>query len=197
MQFIEFDVAPMRIVVNHLTRMQKGFMCVAGIDLDTRLHVRPVLDRQMPIDLLSVHGGPLADKQMVQQWIADSAAAIEAARLLTLYAAWKIDRFGSSDARVEIAMIKYHGAYVLHDVLDRALQLHGSLGYSADMPLEAMYRWARAARLYDGPDEVHKVTVARQLLKGYEPVDVPTEHVPTRRAAALERYGAALAALRA
>jgi acyl-CoA dehydrogenase len=138
---------------------------------------------------VSVHGSRLADKQMVQQWIADSAAAIEAARLLTLHAAWKIDNFGSSNARVEIAMIKYHGAHVMQEVLDKAIQVHGSLGYSRDLPLEAMYRWARASRLYDGPDEVHKVTVARQLLRGYEPVEVPTEHIPTRRAAAEKRYG--------
>ncbi len=71
-------------------------------------------------------------------------------------------------------MIKFYGAAVLHDVLDRALQIHGSLGYSADMPIEAMYRWSRAARLYDGPYEVHKVTVAKQLLRGY----LPTEHIP-------------------
>ena len=77
-------------------------------------------------------------------------------------------------------MIKYHGAAVMHDVLDQAIQMHGSLGFSADMPLEEMYRWARAARLYDGPDEVHKVTVARKLLKEYKPVEVPTEHIPTR-----------------
>jgi acyl-CoA dehydrogenase len=136
----------------------------------------------------SVHGGQLADKQIVQQWIADSAAAIEAARLLTLYAAWKIDQFGSSAARVEIAMISYHGAEVMHEVIDRALQLHGSLGYSSDLPLEAMYRWSRAARLYDGPDEVHRITVARQITRRYEPVEVPTEHVPTRRRAAELKY---------
>jgi acyl-CoA dehydrogenase len=85
-------------------------------------------------------------------------------------------------------MIKYHGAHVMHDVLDKAVQIHGSLGYSRDMPLEAMLRWARAARLYDGPDEVHKVTVAKQLLRGYQPVEVPTEHIPTRRLAAEARY---------
>src|SRR5207248_2869320 len=82
----------------------------------------------------------------------------------------------------EIAMIKFYGAQVLYNVIDRAIQVHGSLGFSTDMPLEAMYRHARAARIYDGPDEVHRVTVARQMLKGYKPVDVPTEHVPTRRA---------------
>jgi acyl-CoA dehydrogenase len=141
---------------------------------------------------ISVHGGRLAEKQMVQQWVAESAAAIEAARLLTLQAAWKIDQTGSSSARVEIAMIKYHGAYVLHDVLDRAIQIYGSLGYSADMPLEAMYRWSRAARLYDGPDEVHKVSVAKQMLRGYSPALPPTEHIPTRQAAAREKYASEL-----
>jgi len=137
----------------------------------------------------SLHGSRLADKQTVQNWVADSAAAVEAARLLTLQAAWKIDREGAEAARKEIAMIKYHGATVMHDVVDRALQIHGSFGYSTDLPLEHMYRWARAARIYDGPDEVHKVTVARSVLRGYEPRDVPSEHVPTRRAAALEKYG--------
>jgi acyl-CoA dehydrogenase len=145
----------------------------------------------------SVHGSTLAEKQTIQNWIADSAAAMEAARLLTLKAAWKLDREGAKAARAEIAMIKYFGAAVMHDVLDRALQIHGSLGYSCDMPIEQMYRWARAARLYDGPDEVHRVTVARQVLRGYEPRDVPSEHLPTRRAAAQAKYADALAALSA
>ena len=137
----------------------------------------------------SLHGSRLADKQTVQNWVAESAAAIEASRLLTLQAAWKIDREGAEAARREIAMIKYHGATVMHEVIDHALQLHGSFGYSTDLPLEHMYRWARAARIYDGPDEVHKMSVARAVLRGYEPRDVPTEHIPTRRAAAIEKYG--------
>jgi len=105
-----------------------------------------------------------------------------------------MDTQGVAAARTDIAMIKYFGAKVLHDVIDRALQTHGSLGYSTDLPLEAMYRWARAARIYDGPDEVHRQTVARQILKGYEaPADrVPTEHVPTRQAAAREKFAAIL-----
>jgi acyl-CoA dehydrogenase len=143
----------------------------------------------------SVHGSLLADKQTIQNWIADSAAAMEAARLLTLKAAWKLDREGAKAARTEIAMIKYFGATVMHDVIDRALQIHGSLGYSCDMPLEQMYRWARASRLYDGPDEVHRVTVARQILRGFEPHELPSEHLPTRRDAAEQKYAAALAAL--
>lgn len=136
------------------------------------------------------HGSVLADKQTVQNWIADSAAQMQAARLMTLHAAWKIDTEGPAAARTDVSMIKFYGAQVLHDVIDRAVQVHGSLGYSTDMPLEAMYRYARGARLYDGPDEVHRQSVARQILRGYEPPpdEVPSEHVPTRRAAARERF---------
>jgi acyl-CoA dehydrogenase len=134
------------------------------------------------------HGSVLADKQMVQDWIATSAAEMTAARLMTLQAAWKMDQGGTAAARTDIAMIKYYGATVLYNVIDRAIQVHGSLGYTTDLPLEAMYRHARAARIYDGPDEVHKVTVARRILKGYEPREVPSEHVPTRRAAAREKF---------
>jgi acyl-CoA dehydrogenase len=135
-----------------------------------------------------LHGSHLAEKQTVQNWVADSMAEMTAARLLTLYAAWKMDKDGAPAARVEIAMIKYHGAQVLYNVIDRAIQVHGALGFSTDLPLESMYRMARAARIYDGPDEVHRVTVARSVLKGYTPVDTPTEHVPTRRQAAVEKF---------
>ena len=143
------------------------------------------------------HGSLLADKQTVQNWIADSAAEMHAARLMTLHAAWKMDAEGASAARQEIALIKFYGAKVLHDVVDRALQAHGSLGYSTDLPLEQMYRFARAARLYDGPDEVHRQSVARQILRGYEaPEDgVPSEHVPTRREAARARFADLLEAV--
>src|ERR1700694_3133490 len=102
------------------------------------------------------HGSVLAEKQTVQNWIADSAAEMQAARLMTLHAAWVMDNEGSRAAMVDVALIKFYGAKVLHDVVDRALQVHGSLGYSTDLPLEQMYRFARAARIYDGPDEVHR-----------------------------------------
>src|SRR5438093_10240263 len=107
---------------------------------------------------------------------------------MTLHAAWVMDTQGASAARTDISLIKFHGAEILHRVVDRALQLHGALGFSTDLPLERMYRFARAARFYDGPDEVHRQAVARRILRGYEapPGDVPTEHVPTRRAAASE-----------
>ncbi|MEA2196175.1 MAG: acyl-CoA dehydrogenase [Solirubrobacteraceae bacterium] len=142
------------------------------------------------------HGSLLAEKETIQNWIADSAAQMQAARLMTLHAAWKMDTEGVLAARKDIGLIKFYGAQVLHEVVDRALQAHGSLGYSTDLPLEAMYRYARAARFYDGPDEVHRASVARQVLRGYEaPADgVPTEHVPTRREAARERFASLLEA---
>jgi acyl-CoA dehydrogenase len=139
------------------------------------------------------HGSVLAEKQTVQNWVADSMAEMSAARLMTLHAAWKMDREGAGAARNEIALIKFYGAGVLYNVIDRAIQVHGALGYSTDLPLESMYRAARAARLYDGPDEVHRVTVARRVLRGYEPTDVPTEHVPTRREAARRKFADLLA----
>ncbi|MGZ4270408.1 MAG: acyl-CoA dehydrogenase family protein [Solirubrobacteraceae bacterium] len=144
-------------------------------------------------------GGVLAEKQTVQNWIADSAAQMQAARLMTLHAAWVMDTQGASAARTDISLIKFFGAGVLHDVVDRALQIHGSLGYSTDLPLEAMYRYARGARIYDGPDEVHRQSVARQILRGYAPPpgEVPTELVPARREAARRKFAEVLEAVTA
>jgi len=135
-------------------------------------------------------GSVLGDKQTVQNWIADSAAEMQAARLMTLHAAWKMDREGPRAARQEISLIKFYGAKVLFDVVDRALQAHGALGYSTDLPIEQMFRFARAARFYDGPDEVHRASVARQILRGYAPPPdgIPSEHVPTRREDARRRF---------
>lgn len=109
----------------------------------------------------------LADQQAVQHWLAESRAAVDAARLLVLHAAWKIDQVGAAAARVEISSIKFHVAGVLQSVLDRAIQIHGALGMTDDTPLAHWYRHERAARIYDGPDEVHKWVVARQMLQGY------------------------------
>jgi acyl-CoA dehydrogenase len=137
------------------------------------------------------HGTALSGHQTIQNWIADSAAEMDAARLMTLHAAWIIDTQGVAAARKEIALIKFYGARVLHNVVDRALQVHGALGYSTDLPLEQMYRLARSARIYDGPDEVHRQTVARYVLRGFEPPrdGVPTQHIPARRAVAREKFG--------
>jgi acyl-CoA dehydrogenase len=112
-------------------------------------------------------GKPLATRQTVQEWIADSRAGIDAARLMVLHAAWKMQRQGQREARVEISTIKFVVANVLQDVLDRAVQVHGALGVTDDTPLAFWYRHERAARIYDGPDEVHKSVVARRVLRGF------------------------------
>jgi acyl-CoA dehydrogenase len=134
-------------------------------------------------------GRPLGDKQFVQDFIAESATEIDAARLLTLHAAWHWDTYGPSASRIQIAQIKYWGARVLYNVIDRSIQVHGALGYSADLPLEKMYRTARNFRISDGADEVHKSFIARRLMKGYQPVEGwPSEHIPSRRQDAEARF---------
>jgi len=110
-------------------------------------------------------GGPLADKQTVQNWIADSAAEIQACRLLTLDAAHKIDQ--GSEARVEVSVIKFYAARVLNEVIDRAVQVHGGRGLTDRTPLATMLAMARGARIYDGPDEVHRMVVSRRILKAF------------------------------
>jgi alkylation response protein AidB-like acyl-CoA dehydrogenase len=109
------------------------------------------------------HGSLLSEKGEIQRYIAESAAEIQAARLMTLDAARVMD--SGDDARVQIALIKFWGARMLHNVIDRAIQVHGALGVTEDTPLEFMYREARYARIYDGPDEVHRMTVARKLVQ--------------------------------
>jgi acyl-CoA dehydrogenase len=109
-------------------------------------------------------GGPLADKQFVQEAIAASRMEIDQARLLTLYAAWKMDTEGKRAARQAISAIKVVAANMVMDVLDRAIQIHGSLGMTDDTPLAAMWRYSRMLRLADGPDEVHKMVLARREL---------------------------------
>ncbi|MDX6738745.1 acyl-CoA dehydrogenase family protein [Actinocorallia sp. A-T 12471] len=117
-------------------------------------------------------GGPLADKQLLQQHVFDSYTEIQAARLLTLHAAHEIDAGGQ--ARVEIGAIKVAGARMLHNVIDRAIQVYGAEGLTGDTPLDRMYRHARAGRIYDGPDEVHISRTAQRILKVYEKGDVYT-----------------------
>jgi acyl-CoA dehydrogenase len=111
-------------------------------------------------------GSRLADKQTVQNWIADSAAEIQACRLMTLDAAHKIDQ--GDEARVEVSVIKFYAARVLNDVIDRAIQVHGALGLTDETPLATMWAMARGGRIYDGPDEVHRMVVARRILKAFE-----------------------------
>jgi len=112
-------------------------------------------------------GKPLGTRQTIQEWIADSRAEINAARLMVHHAAWKIDKEGLYAAREEISCVKFYVAGVLCRILDRAVQTHGALGLTDDTPLAALFRHERAARIYDGPDEVHKSVVARRILKQY------------------------------
>lgn len=109
----------------------------------------------------------LADQQIIQSWLAESRAEIDAARLMVLRTAWLIDHQGARAARQEISTIKFYVAGVLQRVLDRALQVHGGLGMTDDTPIAFWYRHERAARIYDGPDEVHKLSLARTMLKPY------------------------------
>jgi acyl-CoA dehydrogenase len=111
-------------------------------------------------------GGALAEKQTVQNWIAESAAEIQACRLMTLQAAHRLDE--GDEARVEVSLIKFFAARVLGEVVDRAIQVHGGLGLTDDTPLALMWRMARGGRVYDGADEVHKMVVARRILRSFE-----------------------------
>ena len=112
-------------------------------------------------------GVPLASKQPVHNWIAESRAEIDAARLLIMGTAEKIDNGGPDAARIEISLIKFFAAGVLHRVLDRAVQAHGALGVTDDTLLSFWVRHERGGRIYDGPDEVHKSRVARHILRKY------------------------------
>jgi acyl-CoA dehydrogenase len=136
-------------VMRWLGQMQRAFELMCSYSLDRE-----------------VFGEALADKQTIQNWIAESAADIQACRLMTFQAAQRID--DGDEARVEVSLIKFFAARVLNDVIDRALQVHGGLGMTEDTPLAGMWRQARAARIYDGADEVHKMVVARRILRAFE-----------------------------
>ena len=136
-------------VMRWLGQMQRAFELMCSYSLERK-----------------AFGETLADKQTVQNWIADSAAEIQACRLMTLQAAHRLDE--GDEARVEVSLIKFYAARVLNDVIDRAIQVHGGLGVTDDTPLAVMYRMARGARIYDGADEVHRMVVARRILRAFE-----------------------------
>ena len=137
----------------------------------------------------STKGQLLGQKQMIQEMIADSAVEIRALRLLALHSAWVWDTEGASRARMEIAQLKFWGAKVLQEVVDRAIQVHGALGWTTDLPLARMFVLARQMRIADGADEVHKAFVAERSMKAFAPVvGWPSEHIPTRRAQYREKF---------
>jgi len=135
-------------------------------------------------------GEPLARKQMVQDMIAETWIALEQFRLQVLHAAWVVDQVGGHAARTEIAAVKVATPKLYRDAVMRTMQIHGSLGLSNEMPLGRMLLAALSLGLADGPTEVHKVTVARQVLKQYKAVEGPwpSEHLPIRRAEARARF---------
>jgi len=135
-------------------------------------------------------GEPLAQKQMVQEMIAESWIQLHQFRLQVLHAAWTIDHVGGRQARLEIAAVKVALPRVYRDVATRAIQIHGSLGMSNEMPLTSMVLGALALGLADGPTEVHKISVARRVLKQYQPHPglFPSEHLPARRDAAKKKF---------
>jgi alkylation response protein AidB-like acyl-CoA dehydrogenase len=122
---------------------------------------------QRAVDREIAPGRQLADQDIVKAWIAECRAEIEAARLTTLKTAWTIENQGFRAARLDISMIKFQVAGVMNRVVDRALQVHGGLGMTDDTPLAFFFRQERAARIYDGPDEVHKLALARHILRDY------------------------------
>ena len=117
--------------------------------------------------IITLDGKTLSTRQIIQSWIAECAAEIQAARLMTLHAAWMIDNLGVKEAREEISLIKFFVAGVLQKVVDKALQVYGGLGMTDDIIIPFFYRHERAARIYDGADEVHKMSVAKRILKEY------------------------------
>ncbi len=135
-------------------------------------------------------GEPLANKQMVQDMVAESWIQLHQFRLQVLHAAWTIDNVGGRQARLEIAGVKVALPKVYRDVATRAIQVHGSIGVSNELPLTGMVMASLALGLADGPTEVHKITVARRILKGYQPSEglFPSEHLPARRAAAEAKF---------
>src|SRR4029079_11712374 len=128
-------------------------------------------------------GSLLADKQSVQNMIAESYAELMQFRLFVLYTAWTIDRYKDyRKVRHDIAAVKVLMPQVLQNIVQRSIQIHGALGVSNELPLGGMWMSAPVMALVDGPSEVHRVTVARQLLKRYRPAEGlwPTEHLPTK-----------------
>ncbi|MGV0654372.1 acyl-CoA dehydrogenase family protein [Mycolicibacterium thermoresistibile] len=170
-----------------------------------RLHhaMRCIGVAQKAIDMMArraksrfTQGSSLADKQLVQQFIADSYTELMPFRLAVLHAAWLIDTQGEHAARAEIAACKILAAKVAQSITLRAMQVHGAMGLTKELPLAGMFMSGVALGLADGPTEAHKVNLARQLLKGYEAEDPvwPSEFYAHRLAAATERYGTEVAA---
>jgi alkylation response protein AidB-like acyl-CoA dehydrogenase len=189
-----------RVPLDHLLGPEDGAKVLAQRRLGGgRIHhaMRSIAQCKRAFDMMceralsrEAHGKVIADHQMVQEAIADSYAEINMLRLLVLWTAWTIDNSSTQAARTQIAACKYTCAKVLREVSYRAIHIYGSLGVTNLTPLQQMWAGAPTMSVMDGVDEVHKVTVARNVLKDYKPHDGlwPTEYFPAKRAKAREKY---------
>ncbi|MFJ3370597.1 acyl-CoA dehydrogenase family protein [Pseudomonas sp. NPDC086251] len=183
-----------------LGEVGKGFAVAQARLGGGRVHhaMRTVGQCQKALDMMAeralsrvTKGEPLANKQIVQHYLADSFSELQQYRLLVLETAWRIDNGHDYKAnQMYIAAIKAAAPKIYHDIVQRTMQVHGSLGVSDEMALGQMWTYAACMGLVDGPTEVHKVTVAKNLLKRYQPAPglFPTEHLVSRRAAALDKF---------
>jgi alkylation response protein AidB-like acyl-CoA dehydrogenase len=194
-----------RVPLDHLLGPEDGAKVLAQRRLGGgRIHhaMRTIAQCKRAFDMMceralsrESHGKVIAEHQMVQEAIADSYAEINMLRLLVLWTAWTIDNTSTQEARTQIAACKYTCAKVLKEVSFRALHIYGSLGMTNLTPLHAMYSGAPTMGIADGVDEVHKVTVARNVLKGYKPHEGlwPTEYFPAKREQARKKFAELLA----
>ena len=188
-----------RVPLDHLLGPEDGAKVLAQRRLGGgRIHhaMRTIAQCQLALDMMCEraltrrsHGQVIAEHQMVQDKIAESYVKLKMLRLLVLEAAWKIDRTSTQEARTEIAAVKFTMSRVLREISFDALHIHGSLGTTDLTPLQDMYAAAPHMGLADGPDEVHKATVARRILKSYRPHDgnFPREFRPYKEQAAREK----------
>jgi alkylation response protein AidB-like acyl-CoA dehydrogenase len=189
-----------RVPRDHLLGPEDGAKVLAQRRLGGgRIHhaMRTIAQCKLAFDMMceralsrESHGSIIAEKQMVQEKIADSYAQIRMLRLFVLETAWKIDNTSTQEARTEIAAVKYTMAKVLREVSFNALHIHGALGTTDLTPLQAMYAGAPTMGIADGVDEVHKATVARRVLRDYKPHEgyFPTEFYPTKREEAWRKF---------
>lgn len=181
---IHFDGA--RVPAANLLGARGGGFAIAQARLGPgRIHhcMRAIGAAERCLDLMvrrsqarHAFGRPLSDQGVVREWIADARILIEQARLLVLKTAWLIDRHGAKGARIEVAAIKVVAPTVLTTVADRAIQLFGAAGFTEDFPLAEMYAMGRWLHVADGPDEVHRRSVARAELGRLEPGAVPAPY---------------------
>jgi acyl-CoA dehydrogenase len=190
-----------RVPADHLLGDEGGAFVIAQTRLGGgRIHhaMRTIAQVRRAFDMMceravsrTTRHGALGSLQMTQERIADSWIEIEQFRLLVLRTAWLIDKYQDyKRVRKDIAAVKVAMPKVFHDVAQRAMHLHGALGVSDDMPFASMLIGSEALAIADGPTEVHKVTLATQLLKDYKPVEglFPSGHLPTLQEEARARY---------